>query len=332
MKAEAELKQEVEKIKERKELVNTIAGLVAGGLAGSGVAFTSADSAASKSLFAGLTFILVTAITTLLLNYTSVRNTSRKRSRERNIHWDRSVASLDLMLPLAISRILDAGLAPIFVIDELDKVNNIEEKLERLINRLKHIVADRALFCFLVDRPYFERIQKISRVRPQAKEHTFFSERLFVIATPAQWRDYLYRVLPIAPSNKQEEVQRLALTYLLLARSKMHAIDLRREVDALPQSPATPGLLDLPNYLGLPVYRNMIFMQAVVEYILEDDTMKSRLQRDANFAPYAYDALYYLLRQWEQDKAPVVSRDLLKTYLGHRMSDISKPTATSAGN
>jgi energy-coupling factor transporter ATP-binding protein EcfA2 len=320
-KAEAEFKQtyEVEKMQERKELVNAVAGILAGGIAGTGIALNGSHST-TNGIISGVVFVLAAIFTTKLLNYTSVRTRSTKSSRERSIRWDRSVASLDLMLPLAIARILDAGRAPIFVIDELDKVNEIEDKLERLINRLKHIVADRALFCFLVDRPYFERIQNISRTQPQRKEHTFFSERLYVIATPAQWRTYLQSVLTLDTPSGLEKLQLLALTYLLMARSKMHAIDIRREIDALPHDPATPSRLDLPDLLGPPLYRNMIYMQAVVEYVLEDDKLKSRLQRDPTFVQYMYDALYYLLRQWEQDKAPTVSRESVRAYLESRAS------------
>jgi AAA+ ATPase superfamily predicted ATPase len=321
-KVEAEFRQsqEIEKITERKELANAVAGIIAGGIAGTGVALNGAHTTANGVL-SGLVFVLSAAITTTLLNYTSIRTRSRKRSRERNIQWDRSVASLDLMLPLAISRVLDAGRAPIFVIDELDKVNEIRDKLERLINRLKHIVADRALFCFLVDRSYFERIQNISRIEPHRKEHTFFSERLYVIATPAQWRAYLQSVLiPEVPAGP-DRLQLLALTYLVMARSKMHAIDIRREIDALPRELTTANRLDLPDLLGPALYRNIIYMQAVVEYVLEDDKLKSRLQRDPNFAQSMYDALYYLMRQWEQDQPPGLSRAQVKFHLQSRMSD-----------
>ena len=314
-KAEAEFKQthEIEKLAERKELMNAVAGIIAGGVAGGGAAL------AKNGPLAGLLFIASAVLTTFLLNYTSVRSRTRTRSREKSIKWDRSVASLDLMLPLSIARVLDAGRAPVFVIDELDKVNNIEEKLERLINRLKHIVADRALFCFLVDRSYFERIQSISRVEPQRKEHTFFSERLYVIVTPAQWRAYLHSVLTPESDTGADRLQLLALTYVLLARSKMHAIDLRREVEALPRSATLLNQLDLPDLRGPDLYRNMIYMQAVVEFVLEEDAVKRRLLRDPNFAQSMYDALYYLLRQWEQDKLPEVTADKVTAYLESRM-------------
>lgn len=321
-KAEAEFKQtqEIEKVADRKELANAIAGIIAGGIAGSGVALNGGHTV-GNGIIAGVVFIVSSVITTALLNYTSIRTRTRTRSRERNIQWDRSVASLDLVLPLAISRVLDAGRAPIFVIDELDKVNELPDKLERLINRLKHIVADRALFCFLVDRSYFERIQSISRIEPQRKEHTFFSERLYVIATPAQWRTYLQSVLTCDDPSGPDRLQLLALTYVLMARSKMHAIDIRREIEALPRDATTPNRLDLPDLLGPALYRNLIYMQAVVEFVLEDDKVKARLQRDSNFAQSMYDALYYLLRQWEQDKSPTVSRSKIRAYLRSRMID-----------
>jgi hypothetical protein len=328
-KAEAEFKQtqEIEKLAERKELANALAGIVAGGIAGTGVALNGAHTI-GNGILAGLVSVLSTVITTALLNYTSVRTRTRTRSRERNVQWDRSVASLDLMLPLSIARVLDAGRAPIFVIDELDKVNEIPAKLERLINRLKHIVADRALFCFLVDRSYFERIQTISRTEPHRKEHTFFSERLYVIATPAQWRTYLQTILTPETSSVAGQLQLLALTYVLMARSKMHAIDIRREIESLPRDPNTPSRLDLPDLLGPSLYRNMIYMQAVVEFVLEEDKFKSRLQRDPNFAQSMYDALYYLLRQWEQDKPPAVTRAQIRSYLRSRMVE-PKPKSKS---
>jgi hypothetical protein len=316
-KAEAEFKQtrEMEKLAERKELTNAVAGIIAGGMAGGGAAL------AKNGPLAGLLFIVTAVLTTLVLNYTSVRSRTRTRSREKNIQWDRSVASLDLMLPLSIARVLDAGRAPVFVIDELDKVNEIEKKLERLINRLKHIVADRALFCFLVDRSYFERVQTISLVEPQRKEHTFFSERLYVIATPSQWRKYLKEVLKLENPTPEDKLQQLALTYVLLARSKMHAIDLRRELEALPRSASSPNQLDLPDLLGPALYRNMIYMQAVVEFVLEEDAVKRRLLRDPNFAQSTYDALYYLLRQWEQDKEPELTEEKVRAYLRSRATE-----------
>src|SRR5258708_12054870 len=113
---------------------------------------------------------------------------------------------------------------------------NMGDNLEVLMNRLKPIVADRALFCFLVDRSYFERIQAISRMEPHRKEHTFFSERLYAIATPAQWRSYLQTVLTSEAPGGPDRLQLLALTYLLMARSKMHPIDIRRQIDALPHA------------------------------------------------------------------------------------------------
>src|SRR5262249_20568564 len=160
------------------------------------------------------------------------------------------------------------------------------------------------------------------------KEHTFFSERLYVIATPAEWRTYLQTVLTPENPSGPDRLQLLALTYVLMARSKMHAIDIRREIEALPRDQTTPNRLDLPDLLGPVLYRNMIYMQAVVEFVLEGDKLKSRLQRDPNFAQSMYDALYYLLRQWEQDKPPALTRAQVRSYLRSRMVE-SKPKSKS---
>ena len=42
--------------------------------------------------------------------------------------------SLEIILPLVINRIRDAGRVPIFVIDELDKVPDLDQKIGSLMD------------------------------------------------------------------------------------------------------------------------------------------------------------------------------------------------------
>jgi len=52
----------------------------------------------------------------------------------------------------------DAGFAPIFVLDELDKVEDAWEALHRFLTLTKHIVTDQSAFMFLTNRDYYEKL------------------------------------------------------------------------------------------------------------------------------------------------------------------------------
>jgi hypothetical protein len=55
-----------------------------------------------------------------------------------------------------LRRVKDAGFAPIFVLDELDKAEHAQTSLENFLKLAKHIVTDHAAFLFLTNRDYFE--------------------------------------------------------------------------------------------------------------------------------------------------------------------------------
>jgi hypothetical protein len=86
------------------------------------------------------------------LTLTSARAHRQTVSTEYHFLRDRSVETLDRELPLVIERIRDAGLAPVFLIDELDKIDDLESSMAQLVQRMKHLVADYSFFCFLTDR------------------------------------------------------------------------------------------------------------------------------------------------------------------------------------
>ena len=52
----------------------------------------------------------------------------------------------------------DAGFAPIFVLDELDKARDASAALDKFLTLTKHIVTDQAAFLFLTNRDYYERL------------------------------------------------------------------------------------------------------------------------------------------------------------------------------
>ena len=85
-----------------------------------------------------------------------VRKSKRQLIRELaiDVKWD--VDRLERDLPVLLKRVKDAGFAPIFVLDELDKTRDANAALEKFLKLTKHIVTDHAAFLFLTDRDYYE--------------------------------------------------------------------------------------------------------------------------------------------------------------------------------
>ena len=129
------------------------------------------------------------------LAQTSSRKLSRTRSRDYTFLRDRSVQTLDRELPQVIERIRDAGLAPIFVLDELDKLKDVSTTISALIGRLKHIVSDFGFFCFLTNRDYFDTLERLVAEEAYPSEHTYFSDRLLIQARPDDLFQYVVQLV-----------------------------------------------------------------------------------------------------------------------------------------
>ena len=84
------------------------------------------------------------------------RKSKRQSIRETAIDVKRDVDRLERDLPVLLKRVKDAGFAPIFVLDELDKTRDANAALEKFLKLTKHIVTDHAAFLFLTDRDYYE--------------------------------------------------------------------------------------------------------------------------------------------------------------------------------
>jgi hypothetical protein len=80
--------------------------------------------------------------------------------RELTVHVDWSERRLEREMPMLLRRVKDAGFAPIFILDELDKLDDDVTRLHGFIDFSKHIVRDHAAFLFLVHRDYFERLTR----------------------------------------------------------------------------------------------------------------------------------------------------------------------------
>lgn len=329
------------------DLLKPLLTVLAGGLLGMGALVQGKDPLVAALL--GLGTALGTALT---LGITSKMTRTTTRNSNRVFTWDTSIASLDRMLPVLVERMVQAGLAPIFVIDELDKVDKLDVAMGDLITHLKHFVTERAFFCFLCDRAYFETIAATGRQGQYSKEFTFFSDRLFIHYLPDQLHKHLRQILvrtqpASAPSEPAAAMARTAVTAapatpptpvrtdedrdyeflctVLLQGSYGSPIALRRRLLAFTDS-KSEYILAPGEIRNSPGYQLRAFMQFAVEEALKESHLRQRLQQDPQFSRFVLDALYYPARRWGEAGEPFdASGDALKRHLAERLDSGEGP-------
>lgn len=288
-----------------KDLGAPLLALLAGGAVGAGSLV--ADAPPSAAALAGL----LTALLGMVAGKISV---SRKRERASSLEDlfipDLSVATLDRVLPVLLERLWDAGLAPVFVIDELDKVAGLSERIQDMIRRLKKLVAESAFFCFLADRSYFEEMQRRTVNVPYSIEHTYFTHQLFISFRHNDMRKYLEQLLqkpddvpstdPKYRQISEEQKDLPLLPYILVHSAQMHPIDLQRQIARIRDADGNVILAAGAVRSNLR-YQLELLLQLAIELQLESESMQAELDRRPPFRRLAHDALYYISRKWEQN-------------------------------
>jgi hypothetical protein len=330
-----------------KDFFGPLISLLTGGAVGTGL--TIAGLSAPASTFAGAISALASALT---LKGSASRSRTRSRSREDNFLFDLSVATLDRVLPHLVQSLRRCGLAPIFVVDELDKVVGLQERIVGMVLHLKKLVAESAFFCFLTDRVYFEQLLVQIQNEAFPSEHTYFTHRVFVVFRASDMRKYLTEhvldgpssrnrrpgsALPGAtptppPLSEQDEVDRALLPYMVLHRARMHPIDLQREIAQLRNE---EGSVSSERTHSSAAGFDLL-IQLAIETVMRGTKFTAQLDREPAFHRVAIDAMYYLSRLWEERKTVDVrddSRDRFEMYLNDRVgrdgATATPQTATS---
>jgi hypothetical protein len=157
-------------------VVAPVVSLLAGGLVGLGAHLSDASGAASAA--AGIGSALASAA---VFRVSASRTSARSVSRELDFMPDLSVQTLDRFVPLLVDRLVRAGLPPVFLVDELDKVDDLPDRMVELLRQLKKVFAETAFFCFVTDRHYFEALRRITSDGAYPPSSTYFSDQLFVV-------------------------------------------------------------------------------------------------------------------------------------------------------
>jgi hypothetical protein len=299
-------------------LVSPATGVLAGSLVWAAL---PVDLGPLAKLFSSFATGLASAIA---VKFTRTIQRESTQSTQVSFVPERDKLALRRLLPVLVDRFRDVGLPPIFVVDELDKVEDISMRMESLMGFLKQFVTERAFFCFLVDRDYYERLEATVSTHAFPKEATLFGDRLFVQYTPQAVHAYLRNVTKVgtpATGESQSDAARdlEVLPYVLLRRSHMHPFDLRREISKCTN--AKNEFRFPPRALfNVQQYRNEVYYQVAVECVLAQEKLLD-FAEDPNRAQLLYDALYFPIRTRKLPDEFDASRDAMKNHVTGRMGN-----------
>jgi len=292
---------------------NQLLAVVVGGLVGAAL-YTK------ESPFLGAASGLISAaLASLTFQFYDKWEWTQTRERTRSFAADTSLGSLSRLLPRLVEQLREIGLAPVFVVDELDKVDDAADGVGRLVEKLKSFVTEQSFFLFLADRSYHEYIEARKRTTRFPVEHTYFSDQLFLTYRPHDLHRYLDKIMRPDAALDAEATRaalddREILRHVLLCRSRLHLYDLRAELqgrvrdeDVLVNSESRPDNATA----GQEVY-----FQLAIERVLDDERLDRRMRDDSHFAQRVLDALYTVPEHWRrQEDLPLDLRDLVEAVL-----------------
>ena len=246
---------------------------------------------------------------------------SRTRTNDRSVDYsfirDSTLATLGRDLPVVINRVREAGLAPVFVVDELDKVDDAPNALAGLIAKLKHIVADFGFFCFLVNRDCYEEIEARIRATAYPTEHTLFSDRLLLRPDPDSMLRYLADLVGFETTDVQAGLARATFGLVAIHEARLNLTELMRVL----AHAARPGTRELGDSGALTSQRRLVqaTVQLAIGEVLRSPALLGRMEASPAFAQLAIDALYYPSRLRDDGIRDIdPSHEKLRVYLAER--------------
>lgn len=310
------------------EILNRIGALIAGSLAGGAAAVSTGSAPAAVGI--GVAAWLAGSVS---LSWSSSRSRKRSQTLAYSFIRDRSAGTLERDLPLVIRRVRQAGLAPVFVLDELDKLDKLGKSgemgasratIDSIIKTLKHLITDHGFFCFLTDRDYFDAIEQAVKDEVYPTEHTYFSERVLVQYRPADLLRYLLQI--IVTDKVDDERENLACTVLalkIIQRSKLNLADAARELTQLASGGSELKITADQVFERLD-YRLAAALQLAIDDVLASTGAHKRLEEEPEISQLLTDALYVLPRAWE-DGATEIDLSTLRAKLEERMRRAKPP-------
>ncbi len=308
---------------EVKNVAAPFAGLLGGAATGFGTFHTLEGSALVTKVLGSIGAALLSA---LVLTFSIKPKRTTTAESKVKFSRDNSVGSLAWRLSRVVDLLFEAGLAPVFVIDELDKAalgKDVTRWIEDRAQELKTLLTGQAFFCFLTGRGFAEKMHRDRTERKYPPSYTQFSNYLFVNYLPQDLHRYLNGLIRCGKSDDpivaEHDIRQAALLpYVVLFRAEMHPIDMQRELSALVKEGDEVQLYAS----GQVVPRTdsfAVLFQLAIEEVLSDPTIERRMRDDPRFATLAIDAAYYVPRTWRAAASKFVLSDhVLDAYFMER--------------
>lgn len=247
------------------------------------------------------------------------RNRQKVTDKSYTITTERDAASLDREVPRLLDRVKRAGFAPIFIIDELDKLNqDADDDIHKFIMYCKHMVTESSIFIFITNRDYFIRLTRGRRRDLGEVTRTYYNNTILISSSTWSLPRYLHSIIRTKGESRELELLKAAWILCVVFRGRMHPFDVNTQLRQLFDSRSefsTEFQLSAP-FLDR-MRRNEVTQQLAVLLILEEPDVKARIENDPDFRPFIYDTLYYFARQqWTgEETVSAVTPSLLRKHL-----------------
>lgn len=275
---------------EGSEVLKPLAAVLSGAVVGGGAAVGLRDA---------WTAVLLGIITSLgaawALKYSST--TMKRHERELDLTFIPNLKSetLDRVLPTLLRRLTSAGLAPILIIDELDKLGELSWRMEAIVRYLKKLMTENVFSCFLTDRSYLEFLSMGEREQAYSKTYSYFSHSLFVFQLPSDLDVYMTRLFDTS-GDISAQIDAELLKWILRHRSDMHVLELSRELAKLRTSDR--AIVFHGDLRSSESYTVDLTFQVAIEYTMTRPAVVNWLALRPKMRLTLFDALYYISRRW----------------------------------
>ncbi|MCB9525965.1 MAG: hypothetical protein H6702_21700 [Myxococcales bacterium] len=270
------------------QILNPLLGTLAAAFAGYEVAH------GGRGVLAALVAVLTGVATTTALNLTVVRTLKQREERTVKFTPDTGTPALARHLPQVIKRLNEAGLRPVFLIDEIDKLDDPVGWLDALGDSIKSLLTHSAFFVFLVDQRAYEALEARAVAEPFGKLHSRFTKRAFLTYAPAEFRRAL---LCREHAHPPESVTASLAAHAAVLRAKGNPLDANRIYDRLVAAGPAQGH-------RRALLRTEWWLEHLVEWQLGAAPLADWCARDSWHWQAAFDALYAIRGAWEADAPP----------------------------
>ena len=294
---------------------------------------------------------------TFKLGENTRRTTDRSDAIDIDVDW--TAQRLERELPKLIQRVKEAGLAPIFIIDELDKLENPFDELQDFLHVSKNIVRDQAAFLFLANRDYAADLREQPKDLPNQENSkgedqprnpnplrdegfrvasTFFEHQLNLFYAPSDFRKYIINIFyavnaggaSVTPANEAGPIllplPAMVLASIIAYRARLQPFLFNRELNFLLNEEGNfrNDLLSNKNILDQPIMRFHFLMAVVIEEVSWLGSVDDKADREPWVAQLMFDALFLIPRRIEAQGTTIFETKGKSLTVDDLRSDLSQ--------